>query len=187
MPRNDKNVTLEDIVLAFRNFAGKEDTYNREGDRNFSILLEEEAAIEMSKRGWNVKRLKPREDDELGQAYLQVAVSYKQKPPRIGVVTSNGLTYYTEDMLEMLDWVDIEQADVTLYPYEWAVNGKTGVKAYLVSLFLKIEEDYLQMKWEAFVEGNRNEQKQIGYSSTENDVIDVDFYQVRGELEAAQQ
>lgn len=182
MPQNGKNVTLENVTIAFRNFAGKEDTYNREGDRNFAILLDEERAAQMEQDGWNVKRLKPRDDDEIGQAYLQVAVSYKARPPKIGVVTSKGLRYFTEDMIEMLDWVDIEVADVTLNPYEWAVNGKFGVKAYVQSLFIKILEDYLQMKWESYVEDN---QKQIGTGSTENNVIDAEFYEVRGELEAA--
>lgn len=172
MARNDKNLILEDVVIAFRNFAGKEDTYNREGDRNFAILLDEDRAAKMERDGWNVKRLKPR-DEEIGQPYIQVSVSYKTRPPKIGVVTSKGLRYYTEDMVELLDWVDIEQADVTLNPYEWAVNGKSGIKAYLQSLFLKIEEDYLQLKWESFVEDNL---KQIGRGPNE-DVLDVEFYE----------
>lgn len=182
MPRNDKNVTLENVTIAFRNFAGKEDTYNREGDRNFAILLDEDLAERMLQDGWNVKHLKPRDEDP-PQAYLQVAVSYKNRPPRIGLVTSKGLNYLSEDQLEMLDWVDIEIADVTLNPYEWAVNGKTGVKAYVQSLFIKILEDYLQMKWESFVEDGRAS-KQI--ESGSSDVIDVEYYEDQKQLEAAQ-
>lgn len=159
MSRNSNNVILEDVVIAFRNFEGKEDTYNRAGDRNFAILLDEERAAQMERDGWNVKYLKAREEDDIPQAYIQVAVSYKSRPPKIGMVTSKGLTYLGEDEVEMLDWVDIEVADVTLNPYEWAVNGKSGVKAYLQTLFIKIEEDYLQQKWTAFVEDNR---RQIG-------------------------
>jgi hypothetical protein len=179
---SSKNITLEDVTIAFRNFEGKEDKFNAAGNRNFAILLDEDRAVQMERDGWNVKRLKPRDDDEIGPPYIQVAVSYKQKPPRIGVVTSGGIKYYSEDLVDLLDWVDIETADVTLYPYEWGVNGKTGIKAYLVTLFMKIEEDYLQLKWESYVEENV---KQIGYTSTENDIIDAEFYEVRGEIEAA--
>lgn len=182
MPRNDKNVTLENVTIAFRNFAGKEDTYNREGDRNFAILLDEDLAERMLQDGWNVKHLKPRDEDP-PQAYLQVAVSYKNRPPRIGLVTSRGLNYLSEDQVEMLDWVDIEIADVTLNPYEWAVNGKTGVKAYVQSLFIKILEDYLQMKWESFVDDNR---KQIGAGGSAAEYIDGEFFVEQKELEAAQ-
>jgi len=186
VPQNGKNLTLENVTIAFRNFAGKEDTYNREGDRNFAILLDEDRAAQMERDGWNVKRLKPRDEEEYGQAYIQVAVSYKARPPKIAMITSKGISYLGEDQVELLDWVDIEEADVTLNPYEWAVNGKTGVKAYVQGLFIKILEDYLQMKWETYVEDNRKSQKQIGYSSTENDIVDAEFYEVRGELEAAQ-
>lgn len=180
MARNDKNLILEDVAIAFRNFEGKEDTYNRAGDRNFAILLGEDQAAKMLQDGWNVKHLKARDEEEVPQAYIQVAVSYKARPPKIGMVTSKGLTYLGEGEVEMLDWVDIETADVTLNPYEWAVNGKTGVKAYLQSLFLKIEEDYLQLKWTAYVDDNR---KQIASSSEE--ILDGEFFEDQAQIEGA--
>lgn len=182
MPQNGKNITLENVTIAFRNFAGKEAMYNAAGDRNFAILLDEDRAEQLLRDGWNVKRLKPRDDDEYGQPFIHVTVSYKARPPKIGVVTSKGLRYYTEDMIEMLDWVDIEVADVTLNPYEWAVNGKFGVKAYVQSLFIKILEDYLQMKWESYVEDN---QKQIG-SGSSPETIEGEYWVDQKELEAAQ-
>ena len=37
--------------------------------------------------------------------------------------------------------------DLILNPYEWAVNGKTGVKAYLKSIFVTIQEDELERKY----------------------------------------
>src|SRR5687768_9421033 len=96
------------------------------------------------------------------------------------MVTSKGLTYLGEDEVETLDWVDIETADVTLNPYEWAVNGKTGVKAYLQTLFVKIEEDYLQQKWTAFVEDNR---RQI--TSGRDDYIDAEIVEEPALIEGA--
>jgi hypothetical protein len=157
MPRNDKNRILEDVTIAFRNFAGKEGTYNREGDRSFAILLNPEQCAMLESEGWNVKYLKEREESDEQQPYIHVAVSYKSRPPKIGMVTSKGLTYLGEKEVEVLDWVDIDTADVTLNPYEWVVNGKSGVKAYLQSLFIKIEEDYLQLKWTNYVEENRKQ------------------------------
>jgi hypothetical protein len=155
MARNDRNVTIEDVTIAFRNFAGKEDVYNREGDRNFAIILDRDVADKMEQDGWNIKYLKAREEGDEPQPYIQVKVSYKNRPPKIGMVTSKGLTYLGEAEVEMLDWVDIETADVTLNPYDWAVNGRSGVSAYLQTLFLKIEEDYLQLKWTNFVDESR--------------------------------
>lgn len=179
MARNDRNKTIEDVTIAFRNFAGKEDMYNRAGDRNFAILLDSDQALEMEREGWNVKYLKEREEGDGRQAYIQVAVSYKARPPKIAMVTSKGLTYLGEEEVELLDWVDIETADVTLNPYEWVVNGKSGVKAYLRTLFMKIEEDYLQLKWTNYVE----ESRQIGPGGQDyidGEVVD-DQMQIEGE------
>lgn len=158
MAKNDRNITLEDITIAFRNFAGKEDMYNRQGDRNFAIILSPEEADKMLRDGWNVKYLRPRDEGDEPQPYIQVAVSYKNRPPKICMVTSKSMTYLTEDEVEMLDWVDIDTADCTLNPYDWSVNGKAGTKAYLQALYVKIEEDYLQAKWAAFVEDNKKDQ-----------------------------
>lgn len=174
MPRNEKNKTLEDVTIAFRNFAGKEDVYNRAGDRNFAILLRPADAEMLQQEGWNVKFLKDREDGDGPQPYIQVAVSYKSRPPKIAMVTSKGISYLGEDQVEILDWVDIETADITINPYEWVVNGMSGIKAYLQTLYVKIEEDYLQMKWESWAD----EQKQIGPS--ENMVIDSEYEEMMG-------
>lgn len=155
MPKNERNRTLEDITIAFRNFTGKEDMYNRQGNRNFAIILDPKEADAMLRDGWNVKYLRARDEGDEPQPYIPVAVSYKNRPPKICLVTSKSMTYLTEDEVEMLDWVDVETADCTLNPYDWSVNGKAGTKAYLHALYIKIEEDYLQAKWTAFVEESK--------------------------------
>jgi hypothetical protein len=169
MPRNDRNKTLENITIAFRNFAGKPDQYNAAGNRNFAILLDEPTARDLEQDGWNVKYLRVREEGDEPQAYIQVNVSYKKRPPKICMVTSKTMSYLTEDEIELLDWADIETADVTLYPYEWVVNGKSGVKAYVHAFYVKIEEDYLQAKWTAYIEDNKKDRLQLEAS---NDYID---------------
>lgn len=141
------NVTLEGVRIIFRNFSGKEDQYNRAGDRNFAVLLTPEVASEMSSQGWNVKMLKPREEGDDPQAYLPVAVSYKGRPPRVTMITSRGGTKLDEDDLQILDWAEIRNVDLIIRPNVWAVNGNTGVKAYLQSIFVTIEEDELDLKY----------------------------------------
>lgn len=150
MPPND-HVVMEGVKIIFRNFSGKEGPYNREGDRNFAVLLDEEVAKAMAEDDWNVKWLKPRpEDEEAGetpQAYLPVAVNFKGRPPRIVLISSRGRTNIGERQVEMLDWVDILNVDLIVNPYAWTVRDKSGIKAYLQSMFITIEEDPLEIKY----------------------------------------
>lgn len=145
----DNTVLMEGVRIVFRNFEGKETQYNRKGDRNFAVLLDDSVANAMAEDGWNVKWLKPRDDDEEGapQAFLDVSVSFKGRPPRIVMVTSRGRTNLGENLVDTLDWVDIKNVDLIVRPYEWSVNGKSGIKAYLQSLYITIVEDALELKY----------------------------------------
>jgi hypothetical protein len=149
MPANDNTVLMEGVRIIFRNFAGKEGQYNREGDRNFAVLLDESVAKAMDEDGWNIKMLRPRseEEGEEPQAYLPISVNFKGRPPRIVMITSRGRTNLDEDSVETLDWADIINVDLIVRPYEWTVNQKSGIKAYLQALYVTIEEDPLEIKY----------------------------------------
>jgi hypothetical protein len=149
---NDGKVTIEGARIIFRNFSGKEGQYNREGDRNFGVILEPEVAEAMLADGWNVKTLKPREDDEdeTETPWLSVSVNFdKGRPPKIMLVTQEGRkrTPMDAETVEMLDWADITNVDLIVRPYTWEVSGRTGIKAYLQTMFVTIEEDELEQKY----------------------------------------
>lgn len=146
---NDQTIQLDNVRIAFRNFAGKEGQYNREGDRNFSIVLDDDTAERLKADGWNVKSKEPREDGDGWFHHLPVSVSYKGRiPPRIVMLTSKNRTVLDEDMCELIDWAEIESVDVIVRPYDWAVSGKTGRKAYLKTIYVTIVEDPLDMRYE---------------------------------------
>lgn len=147
MAPNDGTLTMEDARIIFRNFAGKEGQYNREGDRNFCVVLDPKVAEDMARDGWNIKSLRAREEGDEETPYIQVSVNFKGRPPRAVMITSRGRTDLTEHEIEMLDWADIKTVDLIIRPYEWSVNGKSGVKAYLKSIFVTIDEDELELKY----------------------------------------
>jgi hypothetical protein len=140
-------VVLENRRILFRNFSGEEGRFNAAGQRNFNVLLQDEEAVLMLEDGWNVKYLQPREEDEPPQPRLEVSVHFGKNPPKIMLITSRGKTSLDESMVSLLDWAEIENVDMIVRPYEWEVNGRTGVKAYLKSIYVTIREDELEKKY----------------------------------------
>ncbi len=145
---NEGHIVLHDARIIFKNFAGKEGPFNRQGDRNFAVVLDDPKMVKaLEKDDWNVKYLKPREEGDEPQPYLQVSVNFNGRPPKVAIITSRGRTNLGEREVEMLDWADILTCDLIVRPYHWEVNGKSGIKAYLQSLFATIEEDELELKY----------------------------------------
>lgn len=148
MADETKTFQVDDARIIFRNFSGKEGPYNREGERSFSVILDPEVASQMLADGWNVKELRPREDEDTPTPYIEVSVSFKNRPPRVVLLTTDSRTQLDEDSVEVIDWADIEMVDLIARGYEWSVNGKHGIKAYLQTMFVTIREDPLERKYE---------------------------------------
>lgn len=140
-------VTIENARLIFRNFAGKEGQFNSEGNRNFCVVLDPKTAKQMLKDGWNVKETTPRDEEEVGIPYIQVKVNFKNLPPKITCITDTSRTVMTEAMVDTLDWAEIRHVDLIINASFWDYGGKSGVKAYLKTMFITIEEDELERKY----------------------------------------
>jgi len=139
---------IENAKIAMRNFSGREGQYNPAGKRNFCVFIAEEDADQLKADGWNVRWLEPRSLDDDRKPYLPVSVSFDYYPPEIWIVTSRGKTKLKEEEIKLLDWAEIAIADITIRPYNWTQpDGKTGIKAYVKSLYVTIVEDELSEKY----------------------------------------
>ena len=147
MTEEQKTFMIEDAHILFRNFAGREEQFNDKGKRNFCVILEPDVAKQMEADDWNVKYLKPQDEDDEPTPYIQVSLRFDIMPPRIVMLTSTSRTRLDESSVESLDWADFENVDLIARGYNWEANGKTGVKAYLQSLFVTIQEDALERKY----------------------------------------
>lgn len=146
----DETAVLENVQIIYPNFSGRADDFNREGNRNFNIILNPEVAEEMEKDGWAIRWQEPREEGDDPRALLNAIVKFGgRRTPKVVMVTGRGQTVLDERTIALLDSAEIVNVDVILRPYNWTVGGKSGVKAYVKSLYVTIEEDPLEAKYGA--------------------------------------
>lgn len=143
-----KTFVIEDAQIIYRNFSGAPTPFDQQGGkRTFAVVLDKKTADAMAVDGWNVKCKPAREEGEEEFCFIEVTVNYKQRPPKIVVLTDTSATTLTDDTVAMLDWADIRKLDLVAREYQWAVGANSGIKAYLKSMFVTIDEDPLEKKY----------------------------------------
>lgn len=138
-------VQIDEARIIYRNFAGAPSKFNREGDRNFAVVIEDQDIAEaLTEKGWNVKIKPPREEGDEPFMFLPVKVKFNERGPRVYLQNSLGgrnRVTLDEDTVGILDNVDITNVDLDIRPYDWDVQGKTGRTAYLQSICVTQEVD----------------------------------------------
>ena len=131
-----KNILqIDDARIIFKNFEGRGDKFNREGDRNFSLLIEDPNTAEaLQREGWNVKIKDGRDEDDGPFMRLPVKVKFTDYGPNVYLISGGRRVELDEESIGMLDQIEIESVDMDLRPYDWDVNGRTGRTAYLQSM-----------------------------------------------------
>lgn len=125
---------------SFRNFSGRATEYNREGDRNFCVVIDEADAQSLFDEGWNIRRRAPREEGDEPTYYLKVNVKFGEYPPNVWLIGANGRkTKLDADMVGQLDDAEFSNVDLVIRPYNWHANGKSGISAYLKTMYATIQ------------------------------------------------
>ena len=133
---------IDDARIIYRNFSGAGSKYNREGDRNFAVVIpEKEMADALIAEGWNVKIKPPRDEDDDPFMFLPIKVKFNDRGPNAYLQTGPKMNRLDEESIACLDDVDIISVDMDVRPYDWEVNGKAGRTAYLQSIKVVQEVD----------------------------------------------
>lgn len=142
------NLVIENARIIFRNFSGKVDKYNIQGQRNFGVIIDDpHKAEQLANDGWNVRARESKDEDEKPTYYIQVSVSYKKSPPKVVLISGKNRTFLDEESIPSLDYAEIINVDLIVNPYNWEIGNKTGVKGYLKTMYVTIEEDPFAEKY----------------------------------------
>ena len=126
---------IDDARIIYRNFSGAESKFNRKGDRNFAVVIDDQQLAEdLRNDGWNIKIRPPRDIDDEPFMYLPVKIKFNDRGPNVYLVTGDRMNRLDEDSIDCLDNVDILEVDLDVRPYDWEINGKEGRTAYLQSI-----------------------------------------------------
>lgn len=126
---------MDDVRIVYRNFSGAGSKYNREGDRNFSVVIDDEdLANKLIEDGWNIKIRPPRDEDDTPFMHLPVKVKFNDRGPGVYLISGRNKIELDEESVSCLDDIDIAGVDLDVRPYDWEVNGKAGRTAYLHSI-----------------------------------------------------
>jgi hypothetical protein len=133
---------INDARIIWKNFSGRGDRFNREGDRNFHLVIPDQETCDALQNdrnqygdSWNVKIKPPREDGDTPFMHMLVKVKFNGRGPNVYLVSGSKQVPLTEDTISCLDDIDIESVDLGIRPYDDTLpNGKSFRTAYLSAM-----------------------------------------------------
>ena len=60
---------------------------------------------------------------------------------KIMLISGGNKTLLDESNISVLDTAEIACADIVIRPYNWEVNGNSGTKAYVKSMYITLQDD----------------------------------------------
>lgn len=141
-------IQIDDARICFRNFRGEGGKFNKEGDRNFAVVIPDQEMADALLNdlnqygvGWNVKIKAPREEGDEPFIYLPVKLKFNSRGPAVYLKSGRNHVRLDEESVAMLDEIDILSVDMDIRPYDAEINGKPFRAAYLQSIHVTQDID----------------------------------------------
>lgn len=160
-----EQLVIEDAVIRFHNYSGLQTEFNNPGNRNFDVILpNNDMAVEMGEKGWNVKIRKPRDPEEEPYYTLNVKINMDSKwPPTIEEVCRNKHITYDKEMVGQfdpkhpdkyldnnkgMDGIPMTDIGLVINGSEWDSKFGHGIKAYLDQFYFRTKPSIFGNKYD---------------------------------------
>ena len=145
-------VQIDDARIIYRNFAGAPSKFNREGDRNFAVVIEDQDIAEaLTEKGWNVKIKPPREEGGLPFMVLKVKIKFNEFGPNVYLESGGNMRKLDEESISMLDKIRISSASLDISPYDSTVGGVKYRTPYLRNMkVVQFVEDRFAEEYDSY-------------------------------------
>ena len=142
------NINIEGAIVIWKNFSGERDKFNP-GKRGFSVVIDDTVmADELRNEGWNVKDRPLQEGADPSEQEWTLPVKLNMnRYTQVWLIVGNHKTLLDENTVAQLDVVDIVNCDISIRPYEWEMGGRTGITAYVDSMYVTIRENKFAEKY----------------------------------------
>lgn len=167
-----QKINISNARICFRNIAGKPTKFNSKGGvRDFAIVLDTyedvQALIDM---GFSVKYFTKKEETDPDVPFLKVKVNFRYNDdgtellsPHIYIINNGKKVLITPQTAEVVDQADIAYCDIVIRPYYYEVNGRAGVAAYLDKMYVNIEQDEFERKYEMYNDPDEDGAEEIPF------------------------
>lgn len=150
------DINITEGQIAYSNFSGAPTQYKPEGgERSVTFVIPDNIAEDLANEGWKI-RLQEFDDGTsrylLDTTFLFRTRNGQPRDPKIFIVRDKKLIHVTEETVDSLDHADIVSVDAVISPSYWEWAGKSGIKAYINSMYITIKENPIDAKYRKMME-----------------------------------
>jgi hypothetical protein len=138
----DIEIENAQIKWTFSHFDGREDTFNAEGDHNYTVIIPEDVAQKLLADGWNIRTMAGHEEGDPDEHLLKVKISFKYEGPKLFLIKGNR-KFRIEDKRDLKDIRrdTCERIDLIIQPSRWVHGKDSGISAYTKELYATVRQN----------------------------------------------
>lgn len=152
--RGRRKIQIENARIIWPNFSGKAGRFNREGERDFTLVIPNEEIYEALINdvnefgaGWNVRYRDPIDPDGEPFITMKVKVNCNEYGPKAMLISGGRKIDLNAESISCLDSIDMAVVDLTIRANDGEMNGKAYRSAWLDAIYVTQELDPLAAKY----------------------------------------